>query len=226
MGPMLSLATAALLAGTPVGPCYVPSDQTAGWKRVELPAEAPALAAPGDIEQFRAGERALFTEADPPHTYLGATKRRSGRMAYTFRLPKDGSRMEVEFLESLDGAKVDATAYVGARAYPLLSERRQHGGRLALEWNVEGVDTLVVEVHYHLRERPVVRHWWVSRGVWPSQEAAVPTGFHAPRALYFRHPGGRRIELCETPRQQMQLSRWPDGAPVDVTLTRAGAEGH
>lgn len=225
MGPLLSLASSLLLAATPIGPCYVPSDQTAGWKRVALPDEAPALAAPQGLEQFRAGERALLTEVDPQSTYLGATERHFGRMRYTFRLPKSASRIEVEFLESLNGAKVDATAYVGAYSYPLLSERRQHGGLLALEWNVANVDTLVVEVHHHLRERPVVRHWRVGREVVPSQEAAVASAFQAPRALYFLHPGGRRVELCDTPRQRMRLSRWPEGVPVDVTLTRAGAEG-
>lgn len=220
MGPLLSLAGAVLLAGSPVGPCYIPSDQTAGWKRVELPTEAPALAAPPELEQFRAGERALFLEENPANTYLGASERRLGRMAYTFQLPKGASRLDVRFLDSLNGAKVDATAFVGGRAYPLLSERRQHGGRLVLEWNVEGVDSLVVEVHHHLRERPVVHHWWVGRGVWPSQEAATPASFQVPRALYYRHPGGRRVELCDTPHQPMQLSSWPQGAPMSVTLTR------
>src|SRR6185503_16028618 len=117
MGPMLSLASALLLSGTPVGPCYVPSDQTAGWKRVELPDSAPALSAPVDLEQFRAGERALLTEVDPPNTYLGATERHLGRMRYTFRLPKDAFSVELKFLDSLNGAKVDVTAYLGARAY-------------------------------------------------------------------------------------------------------------
>lgn len=225
MGPMLSLASALLLSGTPVGPCYVPSDQTAGWKRVALPDAAPALAAPAELEQFRAGERALFTELDPPNTYLGATERNFGRMRYTFRLPKGASLLELEFLDSLNGAKVDATAYLGTREYPLLSERRQHGEKLVLEWSVEGVDTLEVQVHHHLRERPVVRHWRVGRQVVPSQEAALPTGFQASRALYFLHPGGRRIELCDTPRQRMRLSRWPEGQPTEVMLTRARSGG-
>jgi hypothetical protein len=218
---LLSLASALLVAGTPVSPCYVPSDQTAGWKRVELPDTAPALSAPVDLEQFRAGERARLTEVDPPNTYLGATERHPGRMRYTLRLPKDAVSVELEFLDSLNGAKVDVTAYLGARAYPLLSERRQHGEKLSLGWNVEGVDTLEVEVHHHLRERPVVRHWRVSRQVLPSQQPTIPSGFQAPRVLYFLHPGGRRIELCDTPGQRMWLSRWPEGQPSSVTLTRA-----
>jgi hypothetical protein len=226
MGPMISLATALLLGTTPAGPCYVPSDQTAGWKRVELPAEAPALAAPKGLEQFRAGERALLSQVDPPDTYLGAQERRLGRMVYSFRLPKGTYRMEVGFLDTLDGAKVDATAYVGGRAYPLLSERRQFAKELVLDWNVAGVDSLVVEVHRHLREKPVVLHWRVDREVLPSQELQTPAAsFSVARSLYFRHPGGRRIELCDTPGLPMTLLRWPEGTPADVTLTRAGAEG-
>ncbi|MDY7229065.1 hypothetical protein [Hyalangium rubrum] len=225
MGPMLPLAGALVLASSPVQPCYTPSDQTAGWKRVELLDEAPALAAPRWVEQFRAGERAQLTEVDPPNTYLGATERNMGRMRYTFRVPMDASRMEVDFLSSLDGAKVDVTAYVGARAYPLLSERRQHGPNLSIDWIMAGVDTVTVEVHHHLRHRPVVRHWRVVRQVVPSQEVSIPTAFQAPRALYFLHPGGQHIELCNTPHQLMHLSRLPQGAPVDVTLRRARSEG-
>jgi len=225
MGPMLSLASAMLLATTPPGPCYVPSDQTAGWKRVELPAEAPALAAPQGIEQFRAGERALLSQVDLPDTYLGAIERRFGRMAYTFHLSKGTLRMQVEFLDSLNGAKVDATAYVGGRSYPLLSERRQSGKELRLDWNVAGVDRLVVEVHRHLREKPVVLHWRVDREVFPSQELPATSAFRVPRSLYFQHPGGRRIELCDTPGQAMLISRWPEGTPADVTLARSGSEG-
>jgi hypothetical protein len=224
MGPMISLASAMLLATTPAGPCYVPSDQTAGWKRVELPAEAPALAAPQGIEQFRAGERALLSQVDLPDTYLGATERRFGRMAYSFQLPKGAFRMQVDFLESLNGAKVDATAYVGSRAYPLLSERRQFGKELRLDWSVTGADRLVVEVHRHLREKPVVLHWRVDREVFPSRELPATSAFQVPRSLYFQHPGGRRIELCDTPGQLMLISRWPEGTPADVTLVRSHAE--
>lgn len=225
MGPMISLASALLLSAVPTGPCYVPSDQTAGWKRVELPAEAPALAAPEGLEQFRAGEPALLSQVDPPDTYRGAHERQLGRMVYAFQVPKGTVRMEVSFLDSLNGAKVDATAYVGGRAYPLLSERRQFGKELALDWSVVGVDSLVLEVHRHLREKPVVRHWQVDREVVPSQELPADSGFKGTRSLYFRHPGGRRIELCDTPGQRMVLWRFPEGTPEAVTLTRAGAEG-
>ena len=219
MGPLLSMAGALLLATTPPVTCYVPSDQTVGWKQVALPSEAPALAAPADLDQFRTGERALLSEEDPRNVYLGASKQNFGRMAYTFRLPRGTSQVELGFLDSLNGAKVDATVYVGPRAYPLLSERRQAGQLLALSWGVADVDGLVVEVHHHLREVPAVLHWRLYRQVVPSQEASVPASFQVARTLYFWHPGGRRIQLCDTPGQPMALSRWPEGAPVAVTLT-------
>jgi hypothetical protein len=222
---MLSLTGALWLATTLAGPCYLPSDQTVGWKRVEVPEEAPALAAPAGFEQFRAGERAFLSEADPQNVYLGASKRHFGRMAYTFRLPKDTYRLTMDFLEPLNGAKVDVTAYLGARAYPLLSERRQSGRELRVDWNVKGVDSLVVVVHHHVREEPVVRHWRVDREVSPPQEPAVPASFKASRALYFWHPGGRRIELCDTPGQPLVLSRLPEGTPATVTLTRSQPPG-
>lgn len=224
MGPLLSLASALLLSGVPTGPCYVPSDQTAGWKRVELPADAPALAAPGGLEQFRAGEPALLSQVDPPSAYQGASEGRLGRMVYAFQVPRGTVRMEVAFLNSLDGAKVDATAYVGGRAYPLLSERRQFGKELVLDWSMVGVDSLIIEVHRHLREKPVVLHWRVERQLVLTQELPADSAFKGSRSLYFQHPGGRRIELCDSPGQRMVLSRWPEGRPEPVTLTRAGAE--
>jgi hypothetical protein len=224
MGPMISLASALLLSAVPTGPCYVPSDQTAGWKRVGLPADAPALAAPEGIAQFRAGEPALFSQDDPSDAYRGTYERHFGRMVYVFRVPKGTVRLQVAFINSLDGAKVDATAYVGGRAYPLLSEKRQFGKEFTLEWSMEGVDSLIIEVHRHLREKPAVTHWRVDRQVVLSQELPADSAFRGTRSLYFRHPGGRRIELCDTPGQRLVLLEWPEGTPEPVTLTRAGAE--
>ncbi|MFP2907743.1 hypothetical protein ACLESD_22385 [Pyxidicoccus sp. 3LFB2] len=221
MSALFSLTSAVLLSSAPVGTCWAPADQTAGWKRVELPAEAPALAAPEDVDQFRVGEPARFLESDA-RVYVGATKPKPGRMAYAFRFPAGTSRLEVSFLEPLRGAKVDATASAGARTFPLLSERRQAGESLVLEWNAADVDGVVVEVHHHLRERPVVRAWRTGRSVWPEREASVPEAFKAPRALYFRHPGGGRyLSLCQAPGRTLMLASWPaEGAPTSVSLTR------
>lgn len=222
MGPLLSLAGALVLAGAPASPCWLPADQTAGWKRVELPEQGPALAAPEDVDQFRVGEPTLLRESDPV-AYVGATNPHPGRMAYTFRVPPGTTRLEVEFLESLRGAKVDATASAGARTFPLLSERRQSGSTLSLEWDMAGVDGVVVEVHHHFRGRPVVRGWHTARPVWPEREASVPDAFKTPRALYYYHRGGgRRLVLCHTPGRTLKLSRWPEaGAPTPVSLAPA-----
>ncbi|MFP2931139.1 hypothetical protein ACLESO_39285 [Pyxidicoccus sp. 3LG] len=221
MGPLLSLSSALWLAIAPAGTCWTPSDQTAGWKRVALPEDAPALAAPEDLDQFRMGEPARLLESDP-RAYVGATKSSPGRMAYTFRVPPGTTRLEVAFLESLRGAKVDATASAGGRTFPLLSERRQPGASLVLEWYAADVDGVVVEVHHHLRERPVVRSWTTGRSVWPEREASVPASFKAPRALYFRHPGGGRyVSLCQSPGRTLTVWRWPsEGAPAPALLTR------
>ncbi|HZI12286.1 MAG TPA: hypothetical protein VE153_18015 [Myxococcus sp.] len=222
MGPLLSLAGALWLAGAPAQPCWLPDDQTAGWKRVDLPEGAPALAAPEDVDQLRANEPVQWRESDP-RAYVGASKSSPGRMAYTFRVPAGTTRLEVDFLESLRGAKVDATAFAGGRTFPLLSERRQPGASLVLEWYAEDVDGVVVEVHHHLRERPVVRAWRTARRVWPEREASVPQAFKAPRTLYFLHPGGGRyLLLCNAPGRTLTLTRWPaEGAPAAVSLTPA-----
>jgi hypothetical protein len=140
-------------------------------------------------------------------------------MTYTFRVSQGAARLEVDFVESLRGAKVDATAYAGYRSFPLLDERRVGGSALALDWSMEGVDSVVIEVHDHFREKPVVRQWRVARKVWPTREASVPVGFRAPRSLYFFHPGGQRIELCDAPDRRMVLTRWPgEGTPARIEL--------
>ncbi|NMO19322.1 hypothetical protein HPC49_17525 [Pyxidicoccus fallax] len=220
MGLPLTLASALWLATAPAGTCWRPEDQTAGWKYVDLPEEAPALAAPEDVDQLRSGEPARLSESDP-RAYVGATKPKPGRMAYTFRVPPGTTRLEVSFLEPLRGAKVDATAStVGGGTFPLLSERRQAGASLTLEWYGDTVDGVVVEVHHHLRERPVVRAWRTERPVWPEREPSVTAAFRAPRALYFLHPGGgRTVLLCQSPERALRLTRWPlEGTPTPVSL--------
>ncbi|HEX8819192.1 MAG TPA: hypothetical protein VF794_04650 [Archangium sp.] len=209
-----------LAAGTPEDSCFVPSDQTAGWKRVVLPEGAPALCAPEDVDQFRSGEPALLFQEDAS-AYLGADKQHPGLMAYGFRVPRDARRLELGFVEALRGAKVDAVAYAGGRAFPLRDEKRLAGAHLSLEWTMADVDRVVVSVHHHLREKPVVRTWRVGRLLRPGEDAALPESFRAPRSLYFLHPGGRRLELCDAPGRTPRLTRWPESANAsEVTLRR------
>jgi hypothetical protein len=219
MGPLPALV-ALLATATPERPCFLPSDQTAGWKRVALPETAPALAAPEDVDQFRTGEPALAFEEDPG-AYVGASEEHLGRMAYTFRVPRDARRLELGVLEPLRGAKVDVVAYAGSRAFPLLDEKRHAGTEVAAVWSMDGVDRVVVRIHRHFREKPVVRTWRVGRQVGPGTQGLVPEGFRTPRSLYFRHPGGRRLELCEAPNRPLAFSLGRLGeAPHEVTLTR------
>ncbi|PTL79317.1 hypothetical protein [Vitiosangium sp. GDMCC 1.1324] len=198
-----------LTAGSPNDSCFVPSDQTAGWKRVLLPEWAPALAAPADVDQFRTGEPVLLFEQDAS-AYTGAETENPGRMAYRFRVPRGARRLELGFLGDLRGAKVNAVAYASDRSFPLLDEKRLSGTQLALDWTMPDVDHVVVSVHHHLREKPVVRTWRVGRLFEPWKDPAVDPAFSTPHALYFRHPGGKRLELCNAPGRPLQLSRWPE----------------
>ena len=153
-----------LATASPGAPCYVPTDQTAGWKRVSLPDDAPALAAPQDVDQFRTGEQALVFEDDP-------------------------------------------SIFSGGRQFPLLKEKRTVEASLALDWNVADVDYIEVTVHHHFRHTPAVQRWRVGRMVMVSMDPGVPEGFRAPRSLYYRHPGGRLVELCNAPGQRLELER-------------------
>lgn len=220
MGPLTALVML-LAASTPEGGCFIPSDQTAGWKRVALPQEAPALAAPEDVDQFRSGEPALLFQQEAS-MFEGASHEHPGRMVYSFGVPRDARRLELGFLEELRGAKVDAEAVMGGYVIPLLDSYRIGGRQLSLEWNMEGVYQVRVTVHHHLRDKPVVRTWRVGRWVKPGEAPDVAEAFRAPRSLYFRHPGGgRRLELCNQPGRPLQLSGWPGGSTAtEVTVHR------
>jgi hypothetical protein len=206
MTALLSSMVVLLAAGSSGAPCYVPTDQTAGWKRVALPDDAPALAAPQDIDQFRTGEQALVFE-DDPSTYIGATEPLPGRTTYTFRSPAGARRLELTFAESLRSAKVDVAVFSGGRMFPLLKEKRVAEASLALDWNVADVDYIEVTVHHHFRHTPAVQRWRVGRMIVVSTDPGVPEGFRTPRSLYYRHPGGRVVELCNAPGQRLELER-------------------
>src|ERR1700687_4426819 len=84
------------------GACFVPTDQTAGWKQARVPDAAPGLAAPSEIQQFRSGEAAMVWESDT-QAYQGAIKPFPGRAEYVFSLPSADVRLlEVEFVYPLD----------------------------------------------------------------------------------------------------------------------------
>ncbi|NVJ22147.1 MULTISPECIES: hypothetical protein [Myxococcus] len=209
MSPLLSWVGTLWLMQAAPAPCWSHEDATPGWKRVELPAAGPQLAAPSDVDQFRTGEPVLVREANVG-TYFGGQHVSTGRMAFRFQVQPGTTRLELDFLSSLRGAKVDAIAYAGTRPLHLLDERRIPGATVMLEWGSGEVRSVVVEVHYHLRERPVVESWWATRRVWPERDAALPSEFKVARSLYFFHPGGGRIlTLCQQPDLSPHTSRWP-----------------
>lgn len=219
MAPLSALLL--LLATSTPGPhCFVPTDQTAGWKRVTLPEEAPALAAPEELDQFRSAEPARFLEQDNT-TSMGAIEEHPGRRTFEFSLPPDTRRLDLEFFQGLDGAKVDAEVHAGGVVVPLLSEWRLGGSWLALEWQVPGASLVRVSVHHHLRSRPQVRSWRVTRVLNPGEQPRVADFFRAPHSLYFFHPGGgRRVELCDAPGRPLSLRHWPEASgALQVSLS-------
>jgi hypothetical protein len=113
-------------AGAEAGPCYLPADQTPGWKLVALPPSAPALAAPEGVEQFRSDEPVWLADADLRH-YEGASDVRAGKRTFELALPPGTRRVELEFRQPLRGAKVDVEGLFGVRSYPLVTERRVPG---------------------------------------------------------------------------------------------------
>lgn len=174
--------------------CVVPVDQSPGWKLVPVTADAPALAAEGDVEQVRGGELVTVTDRRPS-LLVGSDASRSGSMRYEVRLPPGSTRATLEFTKPLQNAQVDVVA-VGANVeLPLLEEKRIAGARLEVELPRRPVGLLRVVVHHHLRPRPVLDVATVQwRGPVSGDElpAYVPPGW-----LAYRHPGGRVVRLCD-----------------------------
>lgn len=186
--------------------CFTPPDQTAGWKRLDLTDDMPALAAPADVEQFRVGEPAWLLERDPS-AFQGMTREHAGQSTFHFKLPKEARRLDVKFAEDLRGAKVDATAVAGGRQYNLFDGRRIADAQVSVEWGVPGVEALEITVHQHLRPVPVVAAWTVARSVDLGAELDIPPAFRVTRSLYYRHPGGRTVALCDLPAQALTVER-------------------
>jgi hypothetical protein len=173
---------------------------------VDILDDAPALAAPAEVEQFRVGEMAWLVERDPT-AYQGVTHEGAGQSTFHFKLPREARRLNVGFDADLRGAKVDATVLSGGRRYNLFEGRRVAYYKLQLEWGIPGADALEITVHQHLRPVPVVGGWTVSRWVDLGAELDVPPAFRVTRSLYFNHPGGRTVDLCNLPGQSLSVER-------------------
>lgn len=215
----MSSVTAWVLSSLAASPCFSPGDQTAGWKRVAIPEAAPALAAPRGIDQFRSGESVLLYGKDEPRAYTGMTERHLGKTEYSFTFEAPAQHLAVEFWGDLGSAKVDATAFRSGSAFPLLAERRVRGRTVSLDWTQVDAQSVVVTVHHHARPRPVVAHWRVGWTTVVTGEEWEPPEALAPRSLYFRHPGGRELVLCEAPAQRLEVDRTRfRGVPELVSL--------
>lgn len=192
--------------------CLVPEDQAAGWKQTAIPAKAPALAAPAEVGQFRTGEEALRVEETARFEH--SIDARVGRAVVTFEVPHDAQHLRVRFAQSLGGMKVDARAVdAGGRARLIVDGRRVSGDTLMLDWGPVSAERIEVTLHHHLRQRPVVAYW--RAGWWEviSELPGVPEEFRRPGTLSWRHPGGRRVQLCDAPGRRLEVRGTSFAAP-------------
>jgi hypothetical protein len=197
--------------------CVTPVDQSAGWKLVPVTADAPALAAEGEVEQARGGE--TVTVVDRRSSLIRvAEAARPGTMRYDVRLPEGATRVTLDFAKPLQYASVDVLAIGPALELPILEDKRVGGQRLEVELPKQRVSALRVVVHHHLRPRPaldVATVEWTGPASGVELPAWVPPGW-----LAYRHPGGRVVRLCDRPGQPMRLSLSEDAMPGLPQLAR------
>lgn len=198
------IAASAVVSLLIASACFTPEDQSAGWKKIPIPADMPSLAAPDEVEQLRGGEPGFVWYEDWT-AYAGATDLHRGKRAHDFRLPKGTRRVAVHFTKDLRGTKVDATVSGGGRSVPLLNEKRIGGTRVDLDWTWPDLHHLRVVTHHHLRRPPVVGTFWYARLVDVSSMTDAPEGFREPGILYYLHPGGRRMSLCDRPGRPLSV---------------------
>jgi hypothetical protein len=185
-----------LLAGCGAGePCFV-AEAGSGWRRVPLPAEAPELAAPDGVEQFRSDEPAIVW--DTPE--VGSRGRRvSGSSLFSFTSEGEEA-LALEFVQPLGGARVDAV--LDDIGQPLMSGKRVAGRTLRLEWAIPGDHVVRVRVHNHLRTEPVVQS--LRRG--HRVRVRGPTAeYRMPGSLYFRSRG-EPLTLCPAPGRTLDVA--------------------
>lgn len=190
------LLPALLLAAAP---CFEFEARTPGWKQVPVPADAPHLAAPPSLSQFRSDERFTFVEHE---TGLFANGQVSGGATdFELVLPSGTKAVTVVFGQSLRGAKVDVTSF----GMTLVHEKRVGGDRLSFAWGPSGVSRVFVRVHQHLREPPVLMEKRVEREVFAS-ELGLSAKWLAPGTLSFFQPDDTPVRLCEAPAQSLRVS--------------------
>jgi hypothetical protein len=191
----VAMALVLLVWRAPATGCFVAADATPGWKRVPLP-EGRRLRAPADVAQLRP-DGPLVVWEEVPDAHQGAYESSWGVTTARFALQAPGVTMlQVEFAESLGGARVDITGHFGVASLPIWANRRTSASQLSVEWSRPGLDAVTVTVHHHLRSRPVVTRWWLGHLSSPAAESWIPPDFRAPGGVVFWQPAGRRVELC------------------------------
>jgi hypothetical protein len=180
-------------------PCIDVTDGVPGWKQVALPAEAPHLAAPPALSQFRSGERVTVIDEQTGLYRTGVAN--GGSTDFELPLATGSHSVTLVFREPLRGAKVDVTSW----DMTLVHEKRVAGTQLSFEWGGREVPRLWVRVHQHLREPPVLMEVRVVRSVWP-QQLGLPGRFFASKSLFFFQPDAAPVRLCEAA-EQMQIVR-------------------
>jgi len=200
--------------------CWTPTDDTPGWKRVELPADAPSLAAPSNVEQLRPDAPALVWSA--PRSDVPSVPSGPGSASLSIAVPDDGAQaMELELAQSIDGARVEIDGE-RVRADPLpLVRRRVTGNTLHVDWDDPEIERLRVTIHHHLRPAPVVRQARTAQRLTLSERHAAPLGFRRRGSLYYLQPEGRPLLLCNAPARTPSVNAASlAGEPRDTTLRR------
>lgn len=217
--------------GRATAACFVPSDQTAGWKSVAIPPAYPSLAAPNDVNQFRTGEAAIVWEDKVERSqdlpYYGGYYHHHYHHAHhgevqevTVRALGDNARhLDVELGASLHGMRVEVNGWSSQRGTVPLLSKRLDTSRILLEWQGP-LDSITLTFHSHLRHDAVT-----VRRVRVGERRIVETAdwasnrFAAPKTLYFFHPGGRTLELCEREGATLGVERASvTGLPMPVEL--------
>lgn len=193
-----------VLTATQSTVCYQSVDSTPGWKQVALPQDAPSLAAPEGVLQFRSDEPVLVIDERPMAAWVGA-QHRPGTTLFEFPLSPGAKSVEVRFAQPLRGAKVDATGYDERRqGTALMREQRTGGNTLNLSWGNAEMRTVEIGVHDHFRHEPLVASWKATSQL-PASRLALPLAFKMKRSLYYLQPASEGLRLCNEPSRIMTV---------------------